>query len=234
MPNMGLTQSGLSDALFSRTQQRVLALLFGQAPRSFHLNELVRLAGVGSGSVQRELARLVAATLVHRRLLGRQVWFEANRDSPVFGELRSLARKTFGLTDVLRQALAPLSDRIERAFVFGSVAKGTDTSESDIDLMIIGESLSYADVYSLLTDAEHTLGRKISPTLYSPADWQRRLDEANAFVTRVRHLPTLPIIGPAPGKDDVATAGSAGGPEVRASGSTGNPKADRRRRGLAG
>lgn len=206
MPNMGTNSRGLADALFSRTQQRVLALVFGQAPRSFHLNELVRLAGVGSGSVQRELARLVAAGLVHRRLLGRQVWFEANRESPVFEELRSLIRKTSGLTDVLRQALAPLSGRIEQAFVFGSVAKGTDTSESDIDLMIIGESLSYADVYPLLTDAEATVGRKISPTLYSPADWQRRLDDANAFVTRVRHLPTLPIIGPAPGKDDVATA----------------------------
>ena len=206
MPNMGSIQSGISDALFSRTQQRVLALLFGQAPRSFHLNELVRLAGVGSGSVQRELARLVAAKLVHRRLAGRQVWFEANRDTPVFGELRSLVRKTFGLTDVLSQALAPLSARIERAFVFGSVAKGTDTSESDIDLMIIGESLSYADVLSLLTDAECALGRKISPTLYSPAEWRRRLDEANGFVTRVRHLPTLPIIGPELGKDDAATA----------------------------
>ena len=222
MPNMGLNSASLSDALFSRTQQRVLALLFGQAPRSFHLNELVRLAGVGSGSVQRELARLVAAGLVHRRLLGRQVWFEANRGSPVFEELRSLARKTFGLADVLRQALAPLSERIERAFVFGSVAKGTDTSESDIDLMIIGESLSYADVYSLLTDAEQTLGRKISPTLYSPADWQRRLDEANAFVTRVRHLPTLPIIGAAPGKDDVATARTTQGPKARAAGSAGD------------
>ena len=215
MPNMGLTSSGLSDALFSRTQQRVLALLFGQAPRSFHLNELVRLAGVGSGSVQRELARLVAAKLVHRRLLGRQVWFEANQDSPVFGELRSLVRKTFGLADVLGQALAPLEDRIEQAFVFGSVAKGTDTAESDIDLMIISESLSYADMYALLTGAETALGRKISPTLYSPAEWRRRLDEANSFVTRVRHLPTLAIIGPEPGNEHAATAGPAPGSQAR-------------------
>ncbi len=213
MPIMGLNKAGLSDALFSRTQQRVLALLFGQSPRSFHLNELVRLAGVGSGSVQRELARLVEAGLIHRRLLGRQVWFEANRASPVFEELRSLVRKTFGLTDVLRQALAPLSASIERAFVFGSVAKGTDSSDSDIDLMIIGESLSYADVYPLLTDAEAAVGRRISPTLYSPAEWQRRLDEANGFVTRVRHLPTLPIIGPAPENDDDATARSTQGPQ---------------------
>lgn len=213
MPNMGSDSCGLSDALFTRTQQRVLALLFGQAPRSFHLNELVRLAGVGSGSVQRELARLVAAKLVHRRLMGRQVWFEANRESPVFEDLRRLVRKTFGLTDVLLQALAPLSGRIERAFVFGSVAKGTDTADSDIDLMIIGESLSYAHVYPLLTDAESSLGRKISPTLYSPAEWRQRLDEANAFVTRVRHLPTLTIMGPGPGREDVATAGSAEGSE---------------------
>lgn len=214
MPNMGMNSAGLSDALFSRTQQRVLALLFGQAPRSFHLNELVRLAGVGSGSVQRELARLVAAELVHRRLLGRQVWFEANRESPVFMELRSLVRKTFGLTDVLRQALAPLSDRIEHAFVFGSVAKGTDTAQSDIDLMVIGEALSYADVYPLLTDAEGTLGRKISPTLYSPADWRQRLAEANGFATRVRHLPTLPIFGAAPGNENDAAAGSTQGSQT--------------------
>lgn len=214
MPSMGSNSPGLSDALFTRTQQRVLGLLFGQAPRSFHLNELVRLAGVGSGSVQRELARLVAAHLVHRQVHGRQVWFEANRESPVFPELRSLVRKTFGLTDILAEALSPLSERIERAFVFGSVAKGSDTAESDIDLMIIGEAISYADVYPRLTDAEWALGRKISPTLYSPAQWRQRLEEANAFVTRVRHLPTLPIIGPAPGQDDATTVGPTSGPQT--------------------
>ncbi len=215
---MGTIDGRFSDALFSRTQQRVLALLFGQAPRSFHLNEVVRLAGVGSGSVQRELARLVEAGLVNRRAHGRQVWFEANRESPVFPELRSLVRKTFGVTGVLREALAPLADRLECAFVFGSVARGTDTAESDIDLMLIGESLSYADVHPLLTDAEAELGRKISPTLYSPADWRRRLEEANGFVPPVRHLPTLPIIGAAPDNMDVATVGSAEGSPARASG----------------
>lgn len=202
MPGMGTSTSSLADALFSRTQQRVLGLLFGQAPRAFHLNELVRLAGVGSGAVQRELARLSASGLVTRELQGRQVWFKANPASPVFAELRTIIRRTSGLVDVLRDALQPIASGIESAFVFGSVAKGTDTADSDIDLMIVGEGLSYADVFPLLTDAEALLGRRISPTLYTPGDWQRRLDEANAFVTRVRHLPTLVVIGSAPEDPD--------------------------------
>jgi len=194
---MGLKSASLADALLTRTQQRVLGLLFGQSHRGFYLNELVRLAAVGSGTVQRELSRLVEAGLVNRQVHGRQVWFQANAQSPIFPELRGLVRKTVGLVDVLRAALMPVDDRIEQAFVYGSVAKGTDTAESDIDLMVISATLSYADVYPLLTDAETDLGRKISPTLYAPADWKRRLDEANAFATRVRHLPTILVLGSA-------------------------------------
>lgn len=212
---MGSSTASLADALFTRTQQRVLALLFGLAPRGHHLNELVRLAGVGSGTVQRELARLTAAGLVVRQSQGRQVVYLANPKSPVFDELRAIVRKTFGVADVLRESLLPLQARIERAFVFGSVARGTDTADSDIDLMIIGEPLSYADVFPLLTDAEAVLGRRISPTLYSPVDWQRRLEEANAFATRVRHLPTLTVMGPALGAGNDATAGPVAGPEGR-------------------
>lgn len=203
---MGTFSASLADALLTRTQQRVLGLLFGQSHRGFYLNELVRLAAVGSGTVQRELSRLVEAGLVNRQVHGRQVWFQANAGSPIFPELRGLVRKTVGLVDVLRSALVPVADQIEQAFVYGSVAKGTDTAESDIDLMVISATLSYADVYALLTDAETELGRKISPTLYAPADWQQRLHEANAFVTRVRHLPTIPVLGPASGNVDDATA----------------------------
>jgi predicted nucleotidyltransferase len=204
---MGSNPTSLADALFSRTQQRVLGLLFGASDVPLHLNELVRRAGVGSGAVQRELGRLVAAGLVLRQVSGRQVMFRANAASPVFEELRSLVRKTSGLADALRHALLPVADRIASAFVFGSVAKGTDTADSDIDLMVIAEALSYGDVYPLLTALESELGRRISPTIYSPADWQLRLEQANAFVTRVRHLPTLPVIGPAPGEPFDATAG---------------------------
>ena len=194
MPIMGSETTSLADALFSRTQQRVLGLLFGVPGGPLHLNELVRRAGVGSGAVQRELGRLVAARLVLRKVSGRQVMFQANAASPVFEEVRGLVRKTSGLADMLRTALRPIADRIASAFLFGSVAKGTDTTDSDIDLMIIAESLSYADVYPLLAALESELGRRISPTIYSPADWQLRLEQANAFVTRVRHLPTIPVI----------------------------------------
>lgn len=211
---MGTISASLADALFSRTQQRVLGLLFGAPGGAFHLNELVRRAGVGSGAVQRELARLVASGLVLRQVSGRQVLFQANAASPVFDELRSLVRKTSGLADGLRAALAPVADRIASAFIFGSVAKGSDTAESDIDLMIIAEALSYADLYPLLTAVEAELGRRISPTIYSPADWRQRLDQANAFVTRVRHLPTIPVIGQAPGDPFDATAGKPPRPQA--------------------
>lgn len=216
MPGMGAKSASLADALFSRTQQRVLGLLFGASETPLHLNELVRRAGVGSGAVQRELGRLVAAGLVLRQESGRQVMFQANRASPVFEDLRTLVRKTSGLADALRSALSPLADRIASAFVFGSVAKGTDTADSDIDLMVIAESISYADVYPLLTALESELGRRISPTIYSPADWRLRLAQANAFVTRVRHLPTIPVIGLAPGEPIDATAGKPARPEAGA------------------
>jgi predicted nucleotidyltransferase len=192
---MGTASTGLADALFSRTQQRVLGLLFGVAEGPLHLNELVRRAGVGSGAVQRELGRLVAAGLVLRQVSGRQVMFRANAASPVFEELRSLVLKTSGLADLLRAALAPMANRIESAFIFGSVAKGADTAGSDIDLMVIGDAVSFADLYPLLVGPEAELRRRISPTIYSLADWHLRLEQANAFVTRVRHLPTIPVIG---------------------------------------
>ena len=195
------SRPGLADALFAKVQQRVLGVLFGNPGRSFYANEMIGLARSGTGAVQRELARLEAAGLVTAIRIGNQKHYQANQASPVFGELRALILKTSGLADVLREALAPLSALIRAAFVYGSVAKGEDTATSDIDLMVIGEGLSYPDLFGVLEEASARLGRKVAPTIYSPKELARRVRQDNAFVTRVLEQPKLWLIG---GESDLA------------------------------
>lgn len=209
IPRMGRKQNGpegrqagsLADALFSKTQQRVLGLLFGQPERSFYATELIGLLGVGSGAVQRELSRLEQSGLLTVRRLGTQKHYQANPDSPLFGELRSIARKTVGLAEPLREALAPLTKKIVAAFVYGSIAKRKDTATSDIDLMVVSDSLTYGDVFAVLEEAQLKLGRTISPTVYSRPELHRRLKERNAFVTRLLAQPKIWVIG---SENDVA------------------------------
>lgn len=194
-PSRQRRQTSLADALFSTTQQRVLGLLFGQPERSFYASELIALVGAGSGAVQRELARLEQSGLVTVRRLGTQKHFQANPDSPLFGELSSIARKTVGLAEPLRDALTPLASRIIAAFVFGSVAKRKDTAASDIDLMVVSDRLTYADVFEALEVVSSKLGRTINPTVYVRREFARRRREGNAFLTRVLAQPKLWILG---------------------------------------
>lgn len=186
---------GLADALFSSTQQRVLGFLFGQPERSFYATELIKLVGAGSGAVQRELARLEQSGLVTVSHLGTQKHYQANPHSPIFEELRDITQKTVGLADPVREALAPLAPRIEAAFVFGSVAKRAETASSDIDLLVISDSVDYADLFAALQPAEARLARRINPTVYTPADWKRKREEGNSFVTKVSARPKLFLIG---------------------------------------
>ncbi len=203
MPKMGMRtakpvsdgRTGLADALFSGTQQRILAFLFGQPERSYFASELIRLAGGGSGGVQRELARLAQSGLVTVRRVGTQKHYQANPDSPIFAELSGIARKTVGLVEPLREALAPLSKRIKAAFVFGSVAKQRDTAASDIDILVLSGSVDYADVFAALQSAEAILGRTVNPMVYRPADWRRKRENGTAFVVKVAAQPKLFIIG---------------------------------------
>ena len=203
MPNMGMKAktsvsppaTSLADALFSTTQQRVLAFLFGQPERSFFATELIRLAGGGSGAVQRELARLAQSGLVTVTRMGTQKHYQANPKSPIFAELCAIAQKTVGLAEPLREALAPLAKRITVAFVFGSVAKRSDTATSDIDVLVISDSVDYADVFAALQSAEARLARTINPTVYSPANWRKKRKSGNAFVVKVAAQPKLFLIG---------------------------------------
>jgi predicted nucleotidyltransferase len=194
---MGINSIGLADALFSKVQQRVLGLLFVNADRSFYTNEIVRFVDSGIGVVQRELEKLSASGLVSVKKIGNQKHYQANRDAPIFDELRGIMLKTVGLADILRLALLPLADRIQVAFIYGSIAKGSDTVQSDIDVLIIGKELAYADVYGALNTSEAQLGRPVNPSIYSMQELQRKLADDNAFVSRVLEQPKIFLIGSA-------------------------------------
>jgi predicted nucleotidyltransferase len=190
----------IATALFSDSQTRVLRWLFGQPERGFHLNELLRLTGLGSASLQRELNKLVDAGLVRSARIGNLRTFQADAESPVYEELIGLTRKTLGAQPMLREALAPLAPKLDTAFIYGSVAKGTDTAKSDIDVMLVGKDLLLSKVLDLLEPLEAQLGRKINATCLTPLEFKRRLAERDSFVNRVVAQPALPLIGEIPGR----------------------------------
>jgi predicted nucleotidyltransferase len=190
-----ITTTSLSSALFSNVQKRVLGLIFGQPERSFYTSEIMRSVRSGTGAVERELTRLRDSGLVSVQRIGNQKHYRANADSPIFEELRSLVRKTVALTEPLKESLEPIANTIDTAFIYGSFAKGTDTAASDIDLMVIGDKLDYAGVFSAALDAETKLGRKVSPNLLSRKDWIKKANDPGSFVSKVRKLPKIFVIG---------------------------------------
>ena len=185
----------LADALFTTSQQRVLGLLFGQPQRSFTVSEIIATTGTGSGAAQREVAKLLESGLVTLRPIGNQKHYQANAEAPIHAELVGIIRKTIGMAEPLREALASLAGGIIAAFVYGSVAKRSDTASSDIDLMILSDTLTYADIVGALHPVIMHLGREVNPTLYSRAELAKRIKQGNAFVTRVLEQPKLWLIG---------------------------------------
>ena len=187
--------TSIGDALFTKTQQKVLGLLFGKPDRSFYTNEIMRWAGMGRGTVSRELERLVGAGLLVVSKEGNQNHYQANKHSPVFSELVSIVKKTFGVADQIKAALKPLDDSIDAVFIYGSISKGTESKSSDIDLMIIGKALRYGDVVELLLPLEESLQRAINPTLYERNEFVAKLKAGNSFVKRVMEQPKIRIKG---------------------------------------
>lgn len=187
--------TNLADALFTTTQQRVLGLLFGQPSRSFFASELIELTGSGSGAVQRELKRLTSSGLLTLKRIGKQKHYQANPDCPVFEELCALVRKTVAMVEPIRQALAPLTKKVERALIYGSVVKGTDTASSDIDLLVVADDLTLEALYTALAPVEASLDRKVSPTLYTRKEYDDRLAAGNPFLTRVLTGEHLVLMG---------------------------------------
>lgn len=195
MGNIRSEATSISDALFSKVQQRVLALIFGQPERSFYTSEIVRTVHSGTGAVERELSRLQRSGLVSVERIGNQKHYRANHESPIFEELQSLVAKTVGLAEPIRKSLEPYADKIKTAFIFGSVAKGTDTACSDIDLMVIGDELSYSELYTALQNVENVLRRKVSPKFLAPKEWQRKALDKGSFVSKISVLPKLFLLG---------------------------------------
>jgi predicted nucleotidyltransferase len=185
----------IADALFTPAQQKVLALLYVRVDEALHLNEILRLTGLGSASLQRELKRLTFAGLIVSKRVGNVRQFRANKENPVYPELHGLIQKTFGLVGVLRAALTPLIPAVKVAFVYGSIAKGSATATSDIDFMLIGDTISYRAILSALAPAERALGRKINPTPYTKDEFIRRHQEQQHFLMRVLEQSKIFIIG---------------------------------------
>jgi predicted nucleotidyltransferase len=188
--------SSIASALFGQTRRKVLALLFGHPEESFYLREIVRAVGGGTGAVQRELEQLTSAGLILRKADGRQIYFTANPDSPVFEEVRNLVTKTIGVHEVMRLALADFAERrlILSAFIYGSAATGKDRPESDVDLMIVGD-LTLSALLSVLRPAQDRLGREINPTIYPVEELRHKLAGGNHFLKAVLSRPKIMLVG---------------------------------------
>jgi predicted nucleotidyltransferase len=194
----------LGDALFSSAQQPILACLFGRPEQWFHVQELIRLTNLGSASVQRELNRLEKGGLIETRRIANLKQVRAYAGSPIFDELRVIVLKTFGVVEVLREALSPLTSDIKLAFVYGSVAQGSDRASSDIDVMLISETLSYGQIMAALGSAEKQLGRAVQVTQYTLDEFLERKRTHHPFVAEVLRQPKLMVIGT---KDDIDDIG---------------------------
>jgi len=180
----GASSASISQSLFGQTRTAILSLLYGHPDESFYLRQLVRETGAGNGAVQREVKQLSDAGPITRKTLGNLVLYQANRKSPVFSELRGLLLKTAGVRDVLRGALAPLKNRIEVAFVYGSIAAQKDRADSDVDLMIVGDA-TFDEVVPRLSGAEKKLRREINPTIYPVREFRSKVASGNHFLTSV-------------------------------------------------
>jgi len=192
--------------LFGRTRHAVLGLLFGHPDREFYQQEITQAAGVNLSAVQRELRNLVEAGLVTSRRHGNRVYYRANRASPLFPDLQGIVLKTVGLADVLREALGPVQGKVEIAFVFGSLASGDATAESDVDLIVIGRA-GLREVAPLLSAAGSTLGREVNPVTLSPEEWADRLGRGDHFVGTVAREPKIFVLGAA---DELERLGASG------------------------
>jgi predicted nucleotidyltransferase len=184
----------LAAALFGKTRRAVLALLFSHADESFYVRQVVRRVGAGVGAVQRELMRLADSGIIVRHSEGRQVYYQANRQCPIFAELQALLVKTTGIADVLRSALADLAQRIRVAFIYGSMAKGTARSTSDIDVLVVGEA-TFAELVSALGSAQERLGREVNPSVYPASEFSHKLAHGHHFLSSVLRQPKIFLLG---------------------------------------
>jgi predicted nucleotidyltransferase len=184
----------LADVLFGQIRGGVLALLYGQADKSFYVRQIARQVNASVGAVQRELEKLAKVGLIVRTSVGNQVFYQVNQHNPVFSEMRALVSKTVGVFNILHSALEQLSEKITVAFVYGSVARQEETAESDIDVMIVGKA-KLDEVLSRLSDVEAALGRPVNPTVYSVQEFKEKLQAGNHFLNAVLNGEKVFLVG---------------------------------------
>lgn len=184
----------LASLIFSDYRRRVLGLLLLHPDTTYHVRELARLTGTSAGTLHKELSKLTEGGVLRRQAVGNQVRYGANRDCPVFEELASILRKTSGLADVLADALSSVENQIDLAFVFGSLARGDQNANSDVDVMVVGE-LGFAAVVQLLHPVQEALRREINPVVYSLAEFRHRAVSGDSFIQEVLTKPKLFVVG---------------------------------------
>lgn len=182
----------LTDLLLGTYRKKVLSVLLLHPDTDYHVRELARQTHTSAGTLHKELARLAAAGLLLRKAQGNQVRYQANQRCPVFPELAGLLRKTTGAADILANALAPLAPPL--ALLFGSVAAGTETASSDVDVLLIAD-LGFADVVRATHPAQAELGRDINPVVYSAQEFKRRVQERDPFVLDLLAKPKIFLMG---------------------------------------
>jgi predicted nucleotidyltransferase len=192
---MKATKADAASLLFPAAYRRqVLALLLLHPERKLHVREISRLTGTPAGTMNKELSRLHEAGLLEREQVGNQLRYSANRSHQIYQELAGILRKTVGVADVLVEALAPIARDIEIAFIFGSIARGTESPGSDVDLLVVGD-LDFGTVIDAVHPIEKKLGRDINAKVYSRREWNAKLKSADAFVTEILKGPKIVLMG---------------------------------------
>jgi predicted nucleotidyltransferase len=191
---MSAEKSAIGDLLFGQTRGRILATLYNKPTADFFVRQLARHINGSVGTVQRELATLTAAGLIVREPRENQVFYRANQANPVFAEMHSLLAKTAGVLHILQSALMPLSSDIEFAFVYGSFARKEETAESDVDLMVVGET-TLDDLLAQLSPVERRLSRPVNPTIYAREELRTKLHSGNHFLRAIQSAQLTFLIG---------------------------------------
>jgi predicted nucleotidyltransferase len=184
----------LASVLFKDYRRRVLGLMLLHPGESYHVREVARLTGTVAGTLHKELATLANAGILVRTSRGNQVLYSANRDCPVFEELASILRKTSGMVDVLANALTPLSEKIDSACIFGSVARGEETAHSDVDILLVGVA-GFAEIAKALYPCHELLGREVNPKVYGIEEWGEMVRNGDGFAREIVSKPKMFIIG---------------------------------------
>jgi predicted nucleotidyltransferase len=184
----------LATVLFGGYQRRILGLLLLHPEQAWHVREIARLTETAPGTLHKELSKLAAVGILERERRGNQLAYRANRSCPIFQELASIMRKTSGLADVIARALEPVASRVKVAFVFGSVAQGRESANSDVDVLVIGD-VGFGDVVQHLHHAQSDLGREINAKTYGAKEWAAKLAKRDPFVQDVLAKPKIFLIG---------------------------------------